>query len=183
MTSLPDFLGVASLINSVIKAAASVCLGCGGVLEGEDSFNDEGLFPQAFLRGEGLTGAVCFWGILRRDGVGVTGALTGGGVGLEGECDVGKATASFALDGDGSGAEDRGVDPFNCNGEPLELATDEPTSSPTRRRFVSELEASPSDLLSFNMIRCDRDLDGPNAGEEYRFRERAALALPPPSQR
>jgi hypothetical protein len=66
--------------------------------------------------------------------------------------------------------------------DPLGDAEESVASLPTFLRFVS-LGTSVAGWVSFRTMRSLEEREGPKAGEEYRFRERGSLELPPPSHR
>jgi hypothetical protein len=172
-----------------MKFAAFVCF-C-GVSGGESICEDEAP-DHACRKGEGTTGAVGFAGERSRAEVGNplscgagVGLVTGGRDGTGEPPDTGNGNACAILFGEGPGAGDRRgceVLPF----VPVLLALlwiDERlcVSSPIFLRLASVLVASLTVWVSFNTRRSEEEREGPNAGDEYRLRERAALALPTPS--
>jgi hypothetical protein len=141
---------------------------------------------HACRKGEGTTGAVGFAGVRSRVAVdnplswgGGVGVATGGRDGTGEPLDTGNGKACEVLFGEGPGAGDRkGRFPFvPVLLPPLEFCA----SSPTFLRLASVLGASLTVWLSFNTRRSEEGREGPNAGDEYRLRERWAFALPSPS--
>ena len=180
------------MINSVIKFAALVCFCtvCGGESVCEDDEDPD----HACRKGEGTTGAVGLAGVPSRTAVDdpfscwarvVIGLAAGGRNGVGEPLDTGNGKAEVLL-GEGSGAGDR-----NGRFEVLPIVpalliplwTEEElcASSPTLLRLASGLGTSLGIWLSFNTKRSEEGREGPNADDEYRLRERVALALPIPS--
>lgn len=152
---------------------------------------DDGDPDHACRRGEGTTGAVGFAGVRSRVAAGnplgcggEDGLATGGREGVGELLYTGNGKACAVLLGEGPRAADRVGEacPF-VTAPPVPLDTDDELcdSSPTFLRLVSVFGASLWVWPSFNTSRSDEGREGPNAGDEYRLRDRVALALPTPS--
>jgi hypothetical protein len=160
---------------------------------GESVREDEDDPDHACRSGDGTTGALGFAGVRSlatvdsplAKGAGFEPATEGRGWAAE-PLDFGNGKACAVLSGERPGAGDRGGAfelPAIVPEETAPLDTDKElcVSSPTFLRLVSDTRASLVAWLSFNTRRPEEEREGPNAGDEYRFLERVALALPTPS--